>query len=135
MTSSIPGPHHMGSLQFHTIRAPRTPAETGSLSRERVVTITDARFPSGSARLLAWDVTPQGRHDLSSWLCRCDAGGYFMLRRPGNRPDTPHSVVPVSLEQAAQWYAEHSTHVGSWDDPRDQYPDNAPVDKPPTVAD
>ncbi|HUG15696.1 MAG TPA: hypothetical protein VMM78_11845, partial [Thermomicrobiales bacterium] len=74
---------------------------------EREITITDARFPSGHARLLAWNVVMQGQQDLSTWLCRCASGRYYLLCRSGNRPELPYAVVSLSPERAAAWFAVH----------------------------
>ena len=135
MTDSISVTHPDRPLVFRTIHLPRTQRATGWPPVERVVTIIDARFPSGYARLLAWDVEVLGPYDFSSWLCRCDAGEYFVLQRPGNRLEAPHAVVHVSPEQASEWYARHGVHVGGWEDPRHIHSTSPPDAMPPTVAD
>lgn len=135
MTISVAETQPEGTLVFRTIHPPLTAGATVWPSGERVVTILDARFPSGCARLLAWDVKPLGYHDMSSWLCRCNAGEYFLLRRPDDRLEAPHAVVHISPEQASAWYAKLAIRVGSWTDPREHVSATAPNNVPSAVAD
>lgn len=79
-------------------------------SSRRVITILDARVPSGRAQLLAWNVVPQGQHDLSTFLCRSATGAYFALCRSGSRAELPADIVPLSPRQAATWFDAHPTH-------------------------
>lgn len=83
--------------------------------RYRSVSIKDARFPSGRARVLAWDVVRQGRSDLSTMLCRSALGDHFLLCRSGDHPDVAPAIVPLSAARAAAWFDRHPTHFA----PRD----------------
>lgn len=88
---------------------------TGALARRRDVIIVDDRLPMGRARLLAWNVVPQGRQDLSTWLCRGATGHYFVLCRSGNRAELLPAIVPLSPARAAAWFARHPRHMTDWD--------------------
>ena len=84
-------------------------------SSRRVITILDARVPSGRAQLLAWDVVPQGQDDLSTFLCRSAAGAYFALNRSGSRPDLPDDIAPLLPRQAEAWFDTHPIHFADRD--------------------
>ena len=84
-------------------------------SSERVVTLVDARFPSGRAQVLAWDVVLQGQQDLSTWLCRSTSGDYFLLCRTALRPTMPAEIVPLSSARAATWFDAHPARFASRD--------------------
>ena len=89
-------------------------APTGVSSR-RVITIVAAHLPASRAQLLAWDVVPQGQHDISTFLFRGPDGDYFLCCRSGNRPDEPAEVVPLSPLRAAAWFDAHPTHFADRD--------------------
>jgi hypothetical protein len=76
----------------------------------RVLTMIDLRFPSGSAQVLAWDVEPQGEQDRSTWLCRGADGTCFLVCHSSTRPDLPDSIVPLTLDQAVIWFDARSVH-------------------------
>ena len=104
-------------------------------AHKRVIWLVDARLPSGSARLLAWDVVLQGRQDLSSWLCRAADQSFFLLCHSGNRPELPPAIVPLSPVRAATWFAAHSRHLGDWDEPTGPALTSVPSGTPRTLAD
>jgi hypothetical protein len=76
-------------------------------SCRRLVSVTDARFPSGRAQVLAWDVVCQGTSDVSTMLCRSALGDFFLLRRSGDQPDVAARIVPLSSTQATAWFRAH----------------------------
>jgi hypothetical protein len=80
-----------------------------------VVTLVDARVPSGPAQILAWNVVKQGRHDLSTFLCRSASGEYFLHCRPATRPTMPAAIVPLSPSRARAWFDAHTAHLADWD--------------------
>lgn len=83
--------------------------------RHRSVSIRDPRFPSGRARVLAWDVVCQGRSDLSTMLCRGALGDFFLLCRPGDHPDVAPAIVPLSAARAGAWFDSHPAHFATRD--------------------
>ena len=92
-----------------------TPNGFTAPSRRHSVSITDARFPSGRAHVLAWDVVCQGRSDLSTMLCRSALGDYFLLCRSGDHPDVAPAIVPLSAARAALWFDRHPVHFATRD--------------------
>ena len=103
------------SVQASVLLERRAPSVASSSSSRRVVTIIDARFPSGRAQILAWDVVLQGQQDLSTWLCRSTNGTYFLLCRTLMQPSMPAAIVPLSPARAVAWYDAHPAHFADRD--------------------
>ncbi len=94
------------------VLAPRDPSASAS---KRMITVVDARVPSGRAQILAWDVVKQGDQDLSTFLCRGVGGEYFLLCRAATRPTMPPTLVPLSPIRAITWFDAHSTQFAERD--------------------
>jgi hypothetical protein len=97
-------------IALHAALATRSP-----VSVRRVTTIADARFATGSAQVLAWDVEPQGPGDLSSFLCRAADGAFFLFCRAATHAESPSAVVPLSHARAVTWFHAHPTHFAELD--------------------
>ena len=98
----------MSAVEHTQPTAPASPTPAFAL------TIVDARFPSGSAQALAWNVVPQGPRDLSTWLCRDADGTYFLLCRAATRSTLPDAIVPLTAARAAAWFDGHPAHFADW---------------------
>jgi hypothetical protein len=109
------------------VTAPRIRLAHGApttTSHARVLTLIDARVPSGQAQILAWDVVRHGPHDLSTWLCRSADGAHFLLCRAGTRPTIPAEIVPLSPARALTWFDTHAVRFADrselWDNTMSQ---------------